>query len=211
MAYGNNLAIVRAANTTSTFNATANSQTTINISNSDVFQYLYLGQNNGNAYGAFVGKYPGTIGNSLTVSVCDTATQFSTWTYSSYFTSAPGTSAYVSSLGGANDEIHIAVVDAGGLFTGTKGTVLETYPFVSKAVDAVNLFDGSSNYYKQVVFNKSNYVYAIDPPSYSTTTTGSGAWGKLTANTSFTQLSSTVTTVLSTVVVVPSIVRLPVI
>ena len=190
LAYGNNLTVVRAANTTSTFNSTANTQTTVYVNNPTQFQYVYLGQNNGNAYGAFVGKYPGAIGNSLTVSVCDTATQFSTWTYSSYFTSAPGTSAYVSSLGGANDEIHIAVVDAGGLFTGTKGTVLETYPFVSKAVDAVNLFDGSSNYYKQVVFNKSNYVYAIDPPSYSTTSSGTGAWGSHSANTSFIQLSA---------------------
>ena len=190
LAYGNNLTVVRAANTTSTFNSTANTLTTVYVNNPTNFQYTYLGQNNGNAYGAFVGKYPGAIGNSLTVSVCDTATQFSTWTYSSYFTSAPGTSAYVSSLGGANDEIHIAVVDAGGLFTGTKGTVLETYPFVSKAVDAVNLFDGSSNYYKQVVFNKSNYVYAIDPPSYSTTSSGTGAWGSHSANTSFIQLSA---------------------
>ena len=138
----------------------------------------------------FVAKYPGTIGNTLTVSVCDTATQFSTWTYSSYFTSAPGTSSYVSNLGGANDEIHIVVVDAGGLFTGTKGTVLETFPFVSKGIDAANLNDGSSNYYKQVVFNKSQYVYAVDPPSYSTTNT---SWGKLTANTNFIQLASTQT------------------
>ena len=148
------------------FNATANSQTAIYVANSDSFQYSYLGQNNSNLYGSFISKYPGNLGNSLTVSVCDsTANQFSGWAYASYFTSAPGTSSYVSSLGGANDEIHIIVVDSGGLFTGTKGTVLETYPFVSKALDAVNLFDGSSNYYKQVVFNKSQYVYAIDPPS----------------------------------------------
>ena len=190
LAYGNNLTVVRAANTTSTFNSTANTLTTVYVNNPTNFQYTYLGQNNGNAYGAFVGKYPGTIGNSLTVSVCDTPTQFSSWTYNSYFTSAPGTSSYVSNLGGANDEIHIVVVDAGGLFTGTKGTVLETFPFVSKAVDAQNLNDGSSNYYKQVVFNKSRYVYAMDPPSYATTSVGVTAWGHTAANTSFTQLSA---------------------
>ena len=191
LAYGNNLTIVRAANTITSFNATANSQTAIYVANSDSFQYSYLGQNNSNLYGSFISKYPGNLGNSLTVSVCDsTANQFSGWAYASYFTSAPGTSSYVSSLGGANDEIHIIVVDSGGLFTGTKGTVLETYPFVSKALDAVNLFDGSSNYYKQVVFNKSQYVYAIDPPSYSTT---SSSWGHTSANTSFVQLLSTQT------------------
>ena len=192
LAYGNNLTVVRAANTTSSYNSTANSAAvSITVNNSDIFQYSYLGQNNGNAYGAFVGKYPGALGNSLTVSVCDsTASQFSGWAYNSYFTSAPGTSSYTAALNGANDEIHIVVVDAGGLFTGTKGTVLETFPFVSKASDAANLNDGSSNYYKQVVFNKSQYVYAIDPPSYSTTTVGSGSWGHTAANTSFTQLTT---------------------
>ena len=198
LAYGNNLTVVRAANTTTSFNATANTAAAVYIPSSESYQYTYLSQNNNNVYGDFVAKYPGAIGNSLTVSVCDsTSGQFSGWSYSSYFTSAPGTSSYVSSLGGANDEIHIVVVDAGGLFTGTKGTVLETFPFVSKALDAVNLNDGSSNYWKQVVFNKSQYVYAIDPPSYSSTTTGSGAWGKNSANTSFTQLSSVQTTALS--------------
>ena len=189
LAYGNNLQVVRALGINHK-NATSNGAS-ITIANDDIFQYSYLGQNNGNAYGAFVGKYPGALGNSLTVSVCDSTTsQFTGWAYNSYFTSAPGTSSYASSLNSSNDEIHIVVVDSGGLFSGTKGTVLETFPFVSKGIDAANLNDGSSNYYKQVVFNKSQYVYAVDPPSYSTTNT---SWGKLTANTNFIQLASTQT------------------
>ena len=82
--------------------------------------------------------------------------------------------------GGSNDEMHIIVIDAGGKFTGTSGTVLETYPFVSKASDAINLNGGTTNYYKQVIFNKSKYIYAADPVEYANTvaTWGTTASGK---------------------------------
>jgi hypothetical protein len=139
-----------------------------------------LSANNQNAYGAFVARYPGVLGNSLGVSVCANTSQFSTWTYKSYFTSAPGTSDYVSSAGGSNDEMHIVVLDADGLFTGTQGTVLETYGFVSKASDAS--LNGSTNYYRQVVFNQSRYVYSTDPVDYGNTAL---SWGR-TANNVFT-------------------------
>jgi phage tail sheath protein FI len=55
--------------------------------------------------------------------------------------------------------MHIVVVDEDGLFTGTRGTILERFPFVSKAIDAKN-DDGSSNYYKEVLYKNSQYVYA---------------------------------------------------
>jgi len=192
LAYGNNLTVVRAANTAS-YNADANTVgTNIQITNEDIFQASYLTGNNGNAYGAFTARYPGAMGNSLTVSVAD-ANTFSGWAYASYFTGTPGTSTQCSNAGGANDEIHIIVTDSGGLFTGTKGTVLETYPFVSKALDATDSL-GNGNYYKQAIFNNSKYVYAIDPPSYATT---SATWGKTMANTSFALLASAQTTALS--------------
>ena len=179
LAYGNNLSVVRAVAATSN-NAIANGDTpAVQIKNSDVFESTYLSANNQNAYGAFVARYPGVLGNSLAVSVCSKTSEFSTWTYKSYFTSAPGTSDYVSSAGGANDEIHIVVVDADGLFTGAQGTVLETYGFVSKASDAS--LNGSTNYYRQVVFNQSRYVYSTDPVDYGNTAL---SWGR-TANTVF--------------------------
>ena len=182
LAYGNNLTVVRAIGANS-FNADANtSGTNIQVANKDVFQYTLLNGNNNNAYGAFMAKYPGALGNSLTVAVCANTNAFSSFSYSSYFTSAPSTSSYASQLGGSNDELHIAVIDAGGLFSGVKGTVLETFPFVSKASDAVNLNDGSSNYYKQVVFNNSQYVLAVDPVDYANTHT---VWGTPSSNTNF--------------------------
>ena len=187
LAYGNNLSVVRAVGGNSK-NSTANAA--IQIANSDDFQYTYLNVNNNNAYGAFAGRYPGALGNSLTVEVCDNSVNFATWDYKSLFTSAPGTSEYVSSAGGANDELHIVVIDAGGLFTGVAGQVLETYGFVSKASDAT--LNGSTNYYKQVIFNQSKYVYAVDPVDYSLTHT---TWGS-TANTTFAELNSIQTVVL---------------
>ena len=181
LAYGNNLSVVRAVGTTSN-NAT--NGTAVQIKNADVFEASYLSANNANAFGAFVARYPGALGNSLAVSVCDNATDFATWNYKSLFPSAPGTSDFVEAAGGANDELHIAVIDADGLFTGTQGTVLETYGFVSKAADAS--LNGATNYYKQVVFNQSKYVYATDPVEYATT---ASTWGQ-NGSTTFATLST---------------------
>jgi hypothetical protein len=190
LAYGNNLSIVRAVGAHSN-NATASAN--VHIANSDDYQYSYLNNNNSNTYGAFAARYPGALGNSLTISVCDKSASFATWDYKNYFTSAPSTSDYAEAVGGLHDELHIAVIDAGGLFTGTKGTVVETFPFVSKAIDAS--VNGVSNYYKQVIFNQSKYVYAMDPVSYVSTHT---TWGQPAADTTFAQLSNVVDTVLTT-------------
>ena len=190
LAYGNNLSLVRAVGAHSN-NATSSAN--VQILNSDQFQYEYLDTDHANAYGAFVARYPGALGNSLVVSVCDNSTDFASWSYKNYFTSAPSTSDFASAVGGVHDELHIAVVDAGGLFTGTAGTVVETYPFVSKASDAS--VSGSTNYYKQVIFNQSKYVYAVDPVSYSATHL---TWGQPAAGVTFTQLSGNVATTLTT-------------
>jgi len=182
LSYGNNLSVVRALENGAN-NATSN--TAWQIPNEEAFQYNYLNINNSNFYGSFVARYPGSLGNSLDVHVCANTSLFTSWTYKSYFTSAPGTSNYATAVGGSNDEMHIVVVDADGKFTGTQGTVLETYPFISKAVDAS--INGSSNYYKNVIFNNSRYVYAIDPPSYNTTFS---TWGTTAANTTFANLTT---------------------
>jgi len=182
LAYGDNLKIVRAVGAHAN-NAQSNSgNNAIQVANPDVFQYTLLNTNNNSQYGAFMARFPGALGNSLEVAVCANTSLFSSWTYSGYFTSAPGTSEDVMNKGGSNDELHIIVIDAGGKFTGTAGTVLETYPFVSKASDAINLNGGTSNYYKQVIFNKSKYIYAVDPVEYANT---SATWGTTASGTTF--------------------------
>ena len=183
LAYGNNLQVVRAANTSS-LNSTG--ATTTQIKNEDVYEASYLNNTNNNTYGSFAARYPGALGNSIRVEVFDSAntTLFNSWSYKNYFSTVPGTSTAVTGAGGLNDEMHIVVIDAGGKFTGTANTVLETYPFVSKAGDATN--NGSSNYYKQVIFNNSKYVYAMDPVDFTNT---SATWG-LGSTTSFARISS---------------------
>ena len=181
LSYGNNLSVVRAVGANS-YNADANTLNNVQITNSEVFEYSYT---NGasNQFGPFVARYPGALGNSLSVTVIDTGNT----TLSTIFSTAPGTSEAASAAGGANDEIHIAVIDAGGLFSGTKGTVLESFPFVSKAINAKNVNDGSTNYYKQVILNNSKYIYAIDPSDYANT---NATWGS-TLGTNFGKISPT--------------------
>ena len=105
-----------------------------------------------------VAKYPGALGNSVKVSVCPPGTAFATWDYRTYFDAAPSTSGFASARGCATDEIHVAVIDEDGLFSGTQGTVLETFPFLSVATNALSS-DAVANYAKDVVNNNSNYVW----------------------------------------------------
>jgi hypothetical protein len=98
-------------------------------------------------------------------------TQFITryWEYYSQFDRAPGRSTFVEVNGNTAlqtetptaqlDELHIVVVDEGGGFSGSPGAVLETFSGVSRATDA-KLSDGSSNYYKNVINDRSQYVWA---------------------------------------------------
>ena len=198
LAYGNNLQVVRTANNTS-YNADANTTgNNIQVANEDAFQATYLTGNNNNAYGAFMARYPGTLGNSLTISLVDSASYSNTWnvagvTLSQYVNGAPSTSAQASAAGSANDQVHIVVVDTGGLFTGAKNTVLEVFQYLSKGLNATDSL-GNSNYYKNYVFNNSKYVYAIDPPNYSSTVS---TWGQTLANTNFATVSTPQTFALS--------------
>jgi hypothetical protein len=188
LAYGNNLKVVRVANS---YNAHANTSALARqINNDGAYEYSYLYNNNSNYFGPFAAKYPGALGNSLTVSVADSANTFANWTIdasiagstincASYFPGAPGTSALGAAANTTNDELHIIVVDTGGSITGTKGTVLETWPYLSKAFDGVDK-NGNSNYYKLKLFNESKWIYSMDPVDYANTATGSGstlAWG----------------------------------
>ena len=185
LAYGNNLQVVRAANTLSK-NAGANTTTALTIKNTDVYDTTYIVDSNTQS---FVARYPGVLGNSLKVSIWDsntananaTGTTFTSWTYKSYFPAAPNTSNYVATSGGANDQIHLVVVDEDGLFSqGAKGTVLEVFPYLSKASDAVN-DDGSTSYYRTILREQSKYIYALGPVDPANT---SATWGQ-TANTQF--------------------------
>jgi hypothetical protein len=188
LAYGNNLRVVRAGNTTTALNATANGANGISIPNKDTYELTYLDLSAANSFGMFAAKYPGELGNSLRVSLwaSSNAAAYNAWTYSTQFNSAPGTSAYVAGVNGANDEMHIIVVDEDGKFTGTSNTVLEKFSYISKAVDA-RTDDGSSNYFVNVINDQSKYIYIINEALNSNGITNTSTWGLSAANTSFAQ------------------------
>ena len=122
----------------------------------------------------FIARYAGDLGNSLEVSVCPpNSTAFDAWTYKNEFDAAPGTSNYASTRSATNDEIHVVVVDHDGKLTGTQGSVLERYPFVSVAKDAKNA-DGTTNFAKDVINGRSEYVHFVGFDSDYTVARGNG-------------------------------------
>ena len=82
------------------------------------------------------------------------------------FAPKPKTSNYVAQRKGANDTLHVAIVDDTGEVTGVEGNLLEVWKGLSKASDAV--LDGNNptkSYYKTFIQNNSRYVYAGYNPS----------------------------------------------
>ena len=172
-----------ASGTTATATATI-AVSGVKINNSQ--DYLSTFANGSGTFGEFAARYPGTLGNSILVSMADSAT-FANWAYKSNFDAAPSTSTYAASIGGSNDEVHVVVIDEDGLWTGTPGTVLEKYAFVSKASDAKKA-DGTNNYYKDAINTSSDYIYWMDHPAAVAANWGTAAQGK-----PFSSLSGAVT------------------
>jgi phage tail sheath protein FI len=153
--YATALKVVRAVETTAK-NATSGNlgASGVQIKNRDQYDSSFDAEES--EVGSWGAKYPGTLGNSLKVSVCPgsiSSGDFTDWDYSGLFTAQPGA-----------DEFHIVIVDEDGLWTGTSGTVLEKYEFVSTVSDAVKE-DGSTNYYKNVLNNNSKYVWYLKADS----------------------------------------------
>ena len=143
----------------------------------------------------FVARYPGEMGNSIKISyfgvgmksdglggfVEDSAgsanhlNNFLNWKYNEYFDAVPGTSLWAETRPGEvkNDEIHMVVVDSDGLISGTKGTVLETYQYVSVAPSAKTA-DGGDNYIKTLLNNGSRYIRMTD---WDSSSSHGDAWG----------------------------------
>jgi len=168
LGYTNNLILTR-IDTVDSKNAVSTG-TAIKIKNA--LDYITNFEDGAAAVGPFAAKFPGSMGNSLKVCMADIAT-FSEWEttltngvtidLAAQFPGAPGTSDYAVSKGElvANDEMHIIVIDEDGAFTGTAGSILEKFAYVSKASDAKK-FDGTNNYYKNVINNQSKYIWWTD-------------------------------------------------
>lgn len=225
-------------------NVTANTITAYGLLIQNIDDYTTNWSQGSALYGDWVAKYPGTLGNSLSVSTCASANAFQstpagtialtagsntvtgtsttfttdlrvgdfivangqsypvatvtnstqiilgtaaistvtlattqwsrTWQYASVFDAAPGTSPFASARGGSADELHIVVVDTGGIFSGQAGTILERYSFLSKASDSKDS-NGQGNYYVNVINQQSAYIWWLSAPTTSTTNWGSAA------------------------------------
>jgi len=92
------------------------------------------------------------------------------WKYYDLFETAPGTSQWATDNGrGIGDEIHIVVYDTTGDITGhdadvaggRTSSVLEIYSHVSVNSVAKDA-QGSSNYYPDVIFRQSRFIYWTD-------------------------------------------------
>ena len=156
LSYGNSLRVVRSVGSNAA-NANSSGITGLVIKNDDE---LAIAVPSGTEFAA---RYAGTLGNSVSISAClaNNPIGFGAWTFGSLFNSAPGTSSGIAAVGGADDEMHIVIYDNSGLITGTQGTVLESFAYVSQAGDAKQ-DDGSSNYVGDVINKKSNWVRFVN-------------------------------------------------
>jgi phage tail sheath protein FI len=140
------------------------------IKNKDVFDAI-IGTNT--LKSAIVARYAGSLGNALKVVICRASalaaggTGVTLRTDATLFSYAPGTSTFAAAVKAANasltsanmdDEIHVAVIDSDGSFTGTAGTILEKYEGLSIFTDA-KTENGATNYYREVINRTSNYIY----------------------------------------------------
>ena len=108
---------------------------------------------------------------------------------------APGTSDFATKNNATNDEIHLAVIDKTGKFTGTQGTLLERYAFVSLGSNAKNT-DGTTNYVKDIINDRSKYVWLVDFDSDMKNTLGSkaAAGSAIDSGDNFTKTTGTLNT-----------------
>ena len=92
------------------------------------------------------------------------------WRFSDLFDSAPGTSAWSTANGrGEKDEIHVAVYDTTGDVTGfdvdvagqRTAAMIEVFANMSKNPNA-KTSEGSNNYYSDVIFAQSQFIYWTD-------------------------------------------------
>ena len=92
------------------------------------------------------------------------------WRFSDLFDSAPGTSAWsTANARGEKDEIHVAVYDITGDVTGfdvdvagqRTAAMIEVFANMSKNPNA-KTSEGSNNYYSDVIFAQSQFIYWTD-------------------------------------------------
>lgn len=184
LSYSNNLNTVRAQGT-GMLNATgSNTGVAIEVDNPN--QYFNSIYNTTLASNNYIARFPGGLGNSIAVITFANGAAWTTsatnpsdplYTFANYFSWAPNTTPYVAQVTNGSvigDELHVLVVDSLGLITGKANSVLEVYQGLSRLKDALDAF-GNANYYKEVIYSQSNYIYNVGVPAATVT-----GWGNTT-------------------------------
>ena len=191
-AFSSNLTVTNSV----TCNATSAGATTINVTgvaNTGLVVGDLISYDGGTSYVRVANVTSTSIGIGTAVGasgiVAGTAI-LRKWEFADQFGIAPGTSDYGTKNNSVNDELHIIVIDEDGKFTGTANTVLEKWAFVSKASDA-KAPDGSTNYYKNILNDKSRYVW------WTGHQPGGTNWGGAAAGITFTAINNPFTASLS--------------
>jgi hypothetical protein len=166
--YGNSLRAIRTVDSATAKNAAAvvgyegTSEFATLIKNKTQFDNLSTNELQAPLYS----RYPGELGNSLSVQIFHKDNQGTTSVESKkFFTNLADTTLWAEEVAEtqlASDEIHVAVYDEKGLISGTKGTVLETWQGLSLHPDARNS-NGSNNYWADVINLGSEFIYVTAP------------------------------------------------
>jgi phage tail sheath protein FI len=162
--YSSNIAgvsIVTGANTATNVTDFANlvAGDVLTVGNTSIgFQDLVVSSAGSNTTVTFTNKY--TLSTNL---VTSTATR--RWAYYKNVAKTP-----------AANSVHIAIIDEDGDISGVAGTILEMYEQVSVTSTAKKP-DGSSNFYRNIINNKSNWAYAT---GNTIVTTGNAVYTSLT-------------------------------
>lgn len=123
LSYGNKLYVTRVADTALTFNAVANSSAVSSIASQFVTNRDVYDTKTFDANTVFVAKYPGTLGNSLKVSICTSANAFSQLVNAAAVGAGAVASAVNTSISVGSSQILLATANAGqatitaGVFT----------------------------------------------------------------------------------------------
>ena len=176
--YSNTLRISRACSTNAKTAAGSRhgaDTDVVRINNEDAFDSLAsFSPSGGSKPGVVQARCPGTAGNSIqskfAINIVNGG-NFDDSDLNNNVSSLPTTTAWAAAnvASDAKDEIHIAIIDEDGVFSGVKGTILEIYEGLSMYSDAVK--DGGSNYYKTVINRDSKYVF-INEAAFAAEFTG---------------------------------------
>ena len=107
----------------------------------------------------FYAKYPGAIGNSISVYAIPYGASPSE-------SDIPALSSLSTTTPTETDGVHIIILDGGGEFTGVPNTVLEIWENLS-LTPGDKKDDGANNYFADVLNNSSSYIYCKSTPESS--------------------------------------------